>query len=205
MHENWDLFTLHINARQHTEIQDWRATSILPLSHGDTMCNSKHCLHRVQQGRSNTEYPLMRTCISHKEYSQAKGSVPKEPLSERTLYEMGAEVHFLSFVLLYSQKSLHDISQLLRAFNSHQRKGTLNLAHWGKIRQSWTCWSSWVSLCIRNTSSHFSLVYFVSDMSNTCLSFWGQPSTAPGQWRRAPHGKSNHLSMYAMTDPYSFM
>ena len=79
------------------------------------MCNSKHCLHRVQQGRSNTEYPLMRTCISHKEYSQAKGSVPKEPLSERTLYETGAEVHFLSFVLLYSQKSLHDISQLLRA------------------------------------------------------------------------------------------
>ena len=35
------------------------------------MRNRKHCLHKVQQGQSNSEYPLMRTCISHKEYSQA--------------------------------------------------------------------------------------------------------------------------------------
>ena len=35
------------------------------------MRNTKHCLHNVQQGRSNSEYPLIRTCISHKEYSQA--------------------------------------------------------------------------------------------------------------------------------------
>ena len=54
-----------------TEFQDWRATSTLPLSHGDSLRNSQHCLYKVQQGRSNSEYPLMRTCISHKEYSQA--------------------------------------------------------------------------------------------------------------------------------------
>ena len=58
------------------------ASCTLPLSHGDTLLNSQHCLHKVKPGPSNREYPLMRTCSSHKEYSQAmpRGQIcPERP------------------------------------------------------------------------------------------------------------------------------
>ena len=58
----------------HAEIKVWRATSTLPLSHWDTMRNKHGGMRMVQQGRSNSEYPLIRTCISHQEYSQAMPS-----------------------------------------------------------------------------------------------------------------------------------
>ena len=61
---------LHLGDEPCTQIIKNDATSTLPLSHGDTLSNTKHCLHNVQQGR-NSEYPLIRTCISYKEYSQA--------------------------------------------------------------------------------------------------------------------------------------
>ena len=51
------------------------------LSQGETLRNSKHCLHKDQKGRSNSENPLMRTYISHKKNSQA---IPRDRIrSER--------------------------------------------------------------------------------------------------------------------------
>ena len=59
------IFKLHINAHHFGD-------ALPPLHHSltETLRNIKHCLHKVQRGQSNSEYPLMRTCIS-KEYSQA--------------------------------------------------------------------------------------------------------------------------------------
>ena len=64
-------------------------------SHGDTMHNGTHCLHKVQQGRLNSEYPL-KTCITHQEYSQAmqrdrlqKSRCRRDPCKLRALRSTG--------------------------------------------------------------------------------------------------------------------
>ena len=67
------------------------------------------------------------------------------------------------------------------------------------MRQSWTCWSSWLYLGFGKLTGGFcgmlcgflyflpaSTKLFIELVHTYCLSFWGQPPPAPGQWRRAP-------------------
>ena len=68
---SYEEFKNQITARGNT-VAHIKTDTLPPLYHSltDTLRNSKHCLHKVQQGRLNNEYPLMRTCNPHEEYSQ---------------------------------------------------------------------------------------------------------------------------------------
>ena len=50
--------------------------------------------------------------------------------------------------------------------NGHQRENPLqkhlSLAHWGQMRQSWTCWSSWLSLGFGKltSTSHWWILWY---------------------------------------------